>query len=197
MACPSDQEEKRCVVLPIACGVGAEIVTVEPTISGSTKGAVPFTPLIETVPPGGVEFSVRLAVRGSMRRVFVSCSPFESVTVKRMSMCAGYALSGAVNDPPAASVTDVIGVSWQLLGVGQRTSTTSQSSAVGGSTPSSASVPEPEKPITSPVAQVVPAVGVSMEPTGPLPTVISTVSVAVAPEVSVTRSVTVNVPPCR
>ena len=58
-----------------------------------------------------------------------------------------------------------------------------------GRVPSSASVAEPEKLITSPTFQVVPAAGVVMVAVGGvLPTVIVTESVSEAPRLSVTLS---------
>ena len=60
--------------------------------------------------------------------------------------------------------------------------------------PSSTSEPDPENAITSPVAHVVPAVRCRWSH-GPPPTVIVIVFVSDAPEVSVTRSPGVNVPP--
>jgi hypothetical protein len=82
---------------------------------------------------------------------------------------------------------------WQVDG--QCCISSSHDSAEGGRAPSWASVAEPEKLRTSPTFHAVPDVGVAMVGVGAvLPTEMTTVSVAVSPSLSVTRSDAAKVP---
>ena len=99
-----------------------------------------------------------------------------------------------MNDPLPVPWNSPIGCSWQFPGVGQSRSTATQSSAAAESAPSSASDAEPENAIVSPAFHWVLAAGEAIAATGPLVTVIVAVSVSDAPDVSVTRNVTVYVP---
>jgi hypothetical protein len=87
---------------------------------------------------------------------------------------------------PLATPTKLwIGCEWQFEGQCCRTS--SHVRAEAGRTPSCASAADPEKLMTSPTFQVVPAAGVVIVAVGTvLPTVIVTEAVADAPATSVT-----------
>ena len=120
----------------------------------------------------------------------VLVSPPESVAVSLSSRYDGYSWSGAVNEPDATPAKVCTGCEWQLEG--QCCMTSSQVRADAGRVPSCVSVAEPEKLMTSPTFQVVPAAGVLIDAVGAvLPTVMVTLSVPVAPAPSVTRSVAV------
>src|SRR4029453_3434388 len=131
------------------------MVLVEPTITVWLNVAVPWVPLTVSFRPPGVVWKVSATVRGSSRTDLVSVRPPESRTVSWSSRYDGYSWSGAVKLPDLTPWKLWSWCWWQLDGQWLRTRF--QVNADAGSGPSCASVAEPEKLMTSPTFQVVPA----------------------------------------
>src|SRR2546421_7124019 len=148
---PSDQLEKVYCWPFSVCGVAALTAVVELRISVRVNGAV--LPELPTTSwrPAGDEVKLTSAVSGSSRIDFVSVRPPESVTVSWSSSHAGYSWSGAANDPLVTPVHDWIVWMWQFVGsyCQQWWRSSVHVNPEGATVPSSVSVDEPAKLITS------------------------------------------------
>ena len=83
----------------------AAIVFREFAITVRVNGVALLTPPTASDKPVGTDWKFSVAVRGLIRTLAVLWRPPASVAVRRISICDGYRLSGATNEPLATPVT--------------------------------------------------------------------------------------------
>src|SRR5919204_1055485 len=141
---------------------------VEFMISVRVNGVVDAELPTTSESPDGEEAKFTSAVSGSRRIDLVSERPPESVTVSCSSSQAGYSWSGAVKEPLVIPVQDWMLCVWQFVGsyCQQWWRMSVHVKPDAATVPSSASLAEPAKLITSPTAHLVVVSGRSISAVG-------------------------------
>ena len=135
------------------------MVLVEPTITVRVKGAVAWVPFTASCSPPGVVWKVSTTVRGSSR-TRLGVGQAARVGRGQPQLQVGRVLVVGRDERAAGHAREVLDRRARGSWTGSAAWISCQVSAEAGSVPSCGSVAEPEKVMTSPTFQVVPAAGV-------------------------------------